>query len=387
MVKNIHKYKEIVIFEDNRRTMTLTKLQYQVLKYNLLGMNVDEIIDRLGLGHGLDDIKYDIVRKNIEGLILDCKEKNLSFDKNVRESGEFSKEYPKCITIELTDFCNFHCSHCYKDASDENNVFLGYEELDDLLEIMDKKCGIVHFTGGEPFTYKGLDRIIEKYATEYLINITSNGSLINSISIPIFKKINNIQVSIYGRNEQIYREITGKSGMFDRVISNLAMLRENDISFTIGINFCKDLCMHTTEYVKLLDSLNAKYVIFGEVGNNGRGKDNEFWKIEKETLKRCKKIISKKMNTPNNVSIMQQKEIDSKHECTAGTLELSVSETGKLLFCNMLDHNFFEIGECQKIMDYCESTDKKELFENRILSYKKMCNCNKDICPRLDCNE
>ena len=46
-----------------------------------------------------------------------------------------------------------------------------------------------------------------------------------------------------------------------------------------------------------------------------------------------------------------------------------------------------KIGECQKIMDYCESTDKKELFENRILSYKKMCNCNKDICPRLDCNE
>ncbi|MFM1602117.1 hypothetical protein ABGF26_03155 [Helcococcus ovis] len=49
---------------------------------------------------------------------------NLNEISGIRLTGEYNKFYPRVLNIELCDYCNFYCGHCYKNAHRKNKQFL-----------------------------------------------------------------------------------------------------------------------------------------------------------------------------------------------------------------------------------------------------------------------
>jgi molybdenum cofactor biosynthesis enzyme MoaA len=69
------------------------------------------------------------------------------------------------ISIELTNQCNFGCTHCYKDAGTGQ---IGYLSVDSFGEIMNGLHGriyAVELTGGEPTLHPEFTDIIKLNTT------------------------------------------------------------------------------------------------------------------------------------------------------------------------------------------------------------------------------
>lgn len=138
-------------------------------------------------------------------------------------------------SIELTQNCNFSCKHCYCSEKYSKNM-----PLENYINIIDKLhsagCLFLHFTGGEIFTNKYF-KDIYVYAKKkgFIIDLLTNGSLLNNELIELFKKLppNNIAITIYGVNESDYLNFTGNGDNFNKTIKALELLKQNNIHFVL----------------------------------------------------------------------------------------------------------------------------------------------------------
>lgn len=132
-------------------------------------------------------------------------------------------------TFEISPRCNFSCIHCY----------LGKHRIDDELnldqikfildQLYDAGVFLLTLTGGEILLRKDFSDIY-MYAKKLgmLLTLYTNGSLISSSIIELFKKYPPllIDISIYGGSNKTYYELTMRKGMFDKVYQNLLLLKK-----------------------------------------------------------------------------------------------------------------------------------------------------------------
>jgi len=140
------------------------------------------------------------------------------------------------VIFELTPKCNFNCVHCYlhdHHVSEE----LSYKEIIEIIDILyEKEVLFITFTGGEIFTRKDfLDIYLYAKRKGFIVELYTNGALINDEIVEVFKKYPPllVDISLYGSCEETYRKVTGISGAFDRVINNIKKLKESDIRVSV----------------------------------------------------------------------------------------------------------------------------------------------------------
>ena len=139
-------------------------------------------------------------------------------------------------TFELTQRCNFNCDMCYvHDANKKADPLTAEQWLD--LGRQAQKAGTVFLllTGGEPLIRNDFDEIyLGLVKMGFLISINSNGSLIDR-HIELFKKYPPIRfnISLYGANDEAYNSLCHVRS-YDKVISNIKILRDNGISVRIN---------------------------------------------------------------------------------------------------------------------------------------------------------
>lgn len=135
------------------------------------------------------------------------------------------------VIFEITPKCNFNCVHCYL-CSHHVSKELSYEEIIEIIDILyDKNVLFITFTGGEIFTRKDFLNIY-LYAKRkgFIIELFTNGTLINDDAIGIFKRYPPllVDISLYGSCEETYKKVTGATGAFDKIIHNIdALLKAN----------------------------------------------------------------------------------------------------------------------------------------------------------------
>ncbi|MBQ9833160.1 MAG: radical SAM protein [Clostridia bacterium] len=140
-------------------------------------------------------------------------------------------------TFELTARCNLNCRMCYVRLSDEQVKRIGRERTEkEWLTLAEeaRKAGMLFLllTGGEPFMlphFKSLYTELSKMG--FIISINSNGTLIDEKCVEWLAKNppSRMSVTLYGGNDETYRNLCRNSGMFDRVVNALRLLREADI--------------------------------------------------------------------------------------------------------------------------------------------------------------
>jgi radical SAM protein with 4Fe4S-binding SPASM domain len=151
--------------------------------------------------------------------------------------------HPLSGTLELTFRCNFKCVHCYLQGQQAPEMAPDsiYRLLDELAQA---GCLGLALTGGEPLLrpdFKDIHQAAIKRG--FLVAIFTNGSLIDD-DLADFLAANPprcVEISLYGGDEQSYREVTGSGKSFQRVLSGLDRLLERDIKVMLKAVLLKQL--------------------------------------------------------------------------------------------------------------------------------------------------
>jgi radical SAM protein with 4Fe4S-binding SPASM domain len=129
-------------------------------------------------------------------------------------AGPAIKDFNFFIQWHLTERCNLRCRHCYQERRNvkemtANEVKREIDGATQMFQAWEEEHGIrvspsIHFTGGEPFLYKGLwDVIAYSKAKGYGVAVMTNGSLITKDRAKRASSlgISDIQVSLEGPPE------------------------------------------------------------------------------------------------------------------------------------------------------------------------------------------
>jgi radical SAM protein with 4Fe4S-binding SPASM domain len=139
--------------------------------------------------------------------------------------------------IEVTHRCNNRCVQCYNNLplkdKEARRKELTYEEHCRILdEISALGCLWLLFTGGEIFARKDfLD--IYSYAKQkgLLVTLFTNGTLITPDIADYLMQYRPfaIEITLYGRTQQIYEQVTGIPGSFARCMQGIRLLLEREL--------------------------------------------------------------------------------------------------------------------------------------------------------------
>lgn len=151
-------------------------------------------------------------------------------DKNIFELGPVDSLMPQ-LMWHITDMCELDCKLCFAKKKRRRNLSTPIENIDDLLEIMQKLCvQKIDISGGEPLFHKNLVELVQKASERgFYLTITTRGiglkENINWICNNWFL-FSRIIVSIDACTYSDCVIITGSEKAFDTTIDFCNSLRE-----------------------------------------------------------------------------------------------------------------------------------------------------------------
>lgn len=176
---------------------------------------------------------------------------------------------PLAAQVEITDKCNFSCTHCYNHWNYDNQVVnkVNYplEHFEEIIGILlDNGVTSITLTGGEPFLEEdilfGLVSMIKTKGGGVRIN--TNGSIITPSHIDLLAKsnINSVLLSFPSIDEKTYETVTNATNSFHDSIQTIKNLVDKKINTQINIvctNKNIGYLKATSEYLK---GLGVKYI-------------------------------------------------------------------------------------------------------------------------------
>ncbi len=154
----------------------------------------------------------------------------------------------KCVPIngsfELLPLCNLNCKMCYVRLSREEMEQKGrLRTADEWLSIAEQmqKAGTLFLllTGGEPLIYPDFKKLylgLKKLG--FIISVNTNGTLLNEEWADFFKenKPRRINITLYGSDENVYKNLCNYPGGFEKTMNALKLLKERDVPAKISFS-------------------------------------------------------------------------------------------------------------------------------------------------------
>ena len=191
----------------------------------------------------------------------------LDFDQTRRKEW-ISQRKPFSVLFELTSRCNMNCIHCYL-KNNHISEELSYDEIIEIIDILyEKSILFLTFTGGEVLTRKDfIDIYLYAKKKGFLVEVFTNGYLINKQLIEIFKKYPPllVDISLYGADEKTYYQITGIKGAFSRVIENCRQLKEAKIRTFFKSPIIKPTLSQIHNMQKIADDIGVPFIYSFEI--------------------------------------------------------------------------------------------------------------------------
>lgn len=314
--------------------------------------------------------------------------------------GEKGLFFPKQLSIELTSCCNYNCSFCYKDAKTMGK-YISDDIIDNIVNIIDGKVGLVTFTGGEPTLHPHIINYIEQFSkkTPHLTMIT-NGSRLYKFSqyTSTLQKLDSIQFSIYGRNNNEYEKMTGNRNGFTNLKKSIELAKKNDIKVQLALTLSNQTIHFIDEFVEVAKTLAPDEFKIGFVDNYGRGKNsynNEFEQKQKEAMITIDNLrrknngiikirdayIAKLHGYKRNNDDLKENVYCGSLSCGAGTEELVISSEGKIRACHFLPESVFSIPTKNALFEHIHGNFHIEYLKKAVAQYIDMRkNDNYELC-------
>ncbi|MFA6435178.1 MAG: radical SAM protein [Elusimicrobiales bacterium] len=220
-------------------------------------------------------------------------EKNGVFYTDLR--GELSPVLaaPDELVIELTKKCNLNCRVC---SSARRGEELSFRELCGVLR-QAKKTGVrnIRFTGGEPFLSKELLPALKEakelgFYTLVNTNAAAGGQRLLKQAASL---IDNLLVSMQGRDERTESEATRTPGLFHKKLDNIRSLKAGGIKvLRLGTVISSDLLENFSAYYKLAGRIKARIWELYRPMTAGGAAGKEGFRPGPEDLKRLSRSLA-----------------------------------------------------------------------------------------------
>ncbi|MDR2544925.1 MAG: radical SAM protein [Methanobrevibacter sp.] len=278
--------------------------------------------------------------------------------RKVELTGFEDLQVPLHLLVELTDYCNYYCKHCFNDSSSNKNTFIDADKLLSFLnEISEMGVHTIDLSGGEPLNHPKFNEIVE-FASKMFkkVTIISNGTLINKKHIDIFKKYKDkitLRLTLNSSTPDHMDDFCGKVGAFNKVMKIIPLLVKEGVNVEAAMNVTPFNQDDIEDTLKLSMDLGCSKLELGIISPMGRAMDNnelvfsdeEFFNFENEVnriIEVYKDYISKSEEY-NAMSEINSGEF-SLGNCGAGVKSISISPLGNAKLCPIDVNPYFTMG-------------------------------------------
>jgi len=139
------------------------------------------------------------------------------------------------VQIHPTRRCNLRCQHCYSTSGPEQVTELSLSAIEALInDIVGEGFNSISISGGEPFTWRRLPRLLEEAcALGLFTSVTTNGLLLDSRRLTrLAPHLSLLAISVDG-TPQSHDGLRAMDGAFARMRVKLANVRAAGIPFGI----------------------------------------------------------------------------------------------------------------------------------------------------------
>jgi MoaA/NifB/PqqE/SkfB family radical SAM enzyme len=156
---------------------------------------------------------------------------------------------PWFLVIGPGHACNLHCPGCYA-ASGRSLAKLAWSTLDRIMTEAKDLWGIplFVFSGGEPLVYRSEGKdildLVEKHS-DCLFLMFTNGTLIDKGTAARLARLGNLTPALSVEGMRDRTDARRGAGMFDRVLTAMADLREVGVPFGISVTVTRSNCEAT----------------------------------------------------------------------------------------------------------------------------------------------
>lgn len=127
------------------------------------------------------------------------------------------------LRIKVTDRCNMHCWFCHAEGAPESDELAVNGELENMLRQVHDVFSHAHITGGEPFMYGDIGKIMEMLLrNNYSVALTSNGCFsLNSKIMQVVKQLVYLNISFHSLSGVYYSALT-QSDAGESIVSRIS---------------------------------------------------------------------------------------------------------------------------------------------------------------------
>jgi radical SAM protein with 4Fe4S-binding SPASM domain len=286
---------------------------------------------------------------------------------------------PIQAALELTYRCNLHCSHCYVDLKETDE--LSVEEWKRVLDQL-KAAGTLYLllTGGE-ITVRADFLEIATYARHngFFIGLLTNCTLVTPAMAQEIARLRPfvIGTSLYGATSTTHEKVTGVPGSFQKTLEGISRLVADGLKPTVQVMLMKINVAEVEQIEKLIGRLGAQTRINIGMAPSKTGAEFPFkHEPQAEELLGC-----------NWQAECQAPEAsDGSHLCKAGKASYSVSPHGDVFPCimfpmklgNLRQSSFDSIWRLEPCAElrYLRSMRRSDLYacnECKVRAYCQRC--------------
>lgn len=158
------------------------------------------------------------------------------FSFSVGESEDPIGIVAKNIQINLTNACNFRCSHCYLSAGMGKLYFLDKEKVFSAVDQISKISLIdsIVISGGEPLLFPDLVAVLEKLSVYHLILFTNGSLLSDENASTLLSYVDEVQISLEGITKPFFESVRGE-GNYERILHAIDLVKKSGKKLTLAI--------------------------------------------------------------------------------------------------------------------------------------------------------
>ena len=314
---------------------------------------------------------------NLELYNFDFSKKIFYHPGKVNEFMEGRRPFPVTLEVDLTNACNHRCSFCFYADNLNRKIVDGKSIPPPKLDVETIKSTVIEASrlgvkgisfsgGGEPLAHPDFFNIL-KHTNDNDIDcgLITNGSLIFKNVNALADNLQWIRVSMAGGDKESYEEVQGLDH-FDRVMTNIALLRAASSTLNIGVRILvtpKNL--HSlTSFANLIKDMGLNYLQL--VPDQYTDDDGMFWnsKETQEVFSNVGKIINEnKTKLLTTTFLDTQTDLNYPKKCYAHFFQTVITAEGDLVFCknargvqkyilgNINQQTLTEIWSSEKILE------------------------------------
>jgi len=295
----------------------------------------------------------DLVNGLAERSIVDLADHPLA--RPVPTTGAPDRQSPTHASVELTDYCNLACKHCYRESSPACSNFAPTEKLLGWLdELHQTGVAVVELTGGEPTSHPDFAAILRTCTAMFeLTAVISNGTLWTDEMIAVASEAGDAmfaQIDLDGATAESHDYLRGK-GVFDKATKTITRLSEAGVMCKVAMSVHGRNASEIVETARLAKRLGARWFSFGPVLQMGRGHHTDpLLPRHGQLMLEAKDLLREEMR--GFVYFGEKMELDiSKPDgnCGAGWRGVALGPDGRVRACVMHDPNHLDFGNLNDV--------------------------------------